>query len=785
MTKIGCYYSLFAAVLLAGNSVVWAEEEGTDLGGGVVTRTDVKYFADLTLDIRDMQDIIANEAGSDAALAIYVNGKNSVPKSGTLFKLSELSSRLASDGVSKASPQYLFHLYGMAERDDSRLSENLSYADNYVRSAILEGNKEAATAALVLNVWMYATHLLFQGMDTCQKLMEADNEDQFTLGTAGFDEFIALWIGTGSNPGSENGDSLYAIAEEAYDLFGGVLDESETNTKLKSLYQEGSSQLSIPGVCTKQHPESPRIIWSIATQMISQMMVPLIRQLIVAVIERDVEKTKVYAKAVVPQTAQCRPSVYGRLKNFLLAETPLFDKANVILRDLQDIYSCFGLTCDDIGDVVDTRDVNVPICVAANPRAPLAAYNPSTDVHSVSRVDDDFRFISGANREMIFCYLLIWFYPPSHISMPLYLLCDFKIATIDLDILQLRILTSLGSFHYAKLWYLYGRNSPVERKNEYDPFSYYSVADLALSSSRRVADPWFSEFVKYHDNNNYADKIIRDTLNGAGKWDSSKTVAQRSAVITETSSFMVLYLHLIAQINDAVNICKGMDSGGTYNLTQPWDEVAALLIGSLEGTQEGGSSDAEDGQLLWSLGSRRAFQFQSLGRDGHANINSRMGDLLYAGKGEIDATECTTLEKTATQLKLASMVPILQTVLRYAIQNEELTTPSESVYVALGETFALAIIPIMELIDPSSSAILQENMIFQDGIPPVRDGAQAVADAIGNFAVSAGLRCSVLGYTPQASPCRLHGGSAAPPSLRPMVLLTALSSVVLSLFFIW
>lgn len=357
-----------------------------------------------------------------------------------------------------------------------------------------------------------------------------------------------------------------------------------------------------------------------------------------------------------------------------------------------------------------------------------------------------------------------------------------QIAQIDLDILQLRILTSLGSFGFARMWYLYGRNSPVEQYNENDPYGYYSLADLAVASSRRVADPWYSEFVRYHDNNNYADKIIRDTLDGRGKWDSSKSVAQRSAVITETSAFMVLYLHMIAQINDAVNHCKGFESEGEYDMSHPWDEVAALIIGSLEGTAEGGSADVEDGQLLWSLASRRAFQFQSLNGDGYAKVNARMEDLLYAGKGEIDAMECTSFEKTVEQIKLVSLVPIMQSVLRYAIQNQDLQASSESGDLALGEVYALAIIPIMEGIDPSAAVIIQENMIYQDGIQPVRDGAQAVADAMGNFAVSAGLRCSLLGYTPQAKPCRYHGGSSA-PSLRSVVL-TTFASAALSIGFL-
>lgn len=319
----------------------------------------------------------------------------------------------------------------------------------------------------------------------------------------------------------------------------------------------------------------------------------------------------------------------------------------------------------------------------------------------------------------------------------------------------------MGFFSYAKLWYLYGRNSPVEIVHENDPYAYYSLADLAVTSSRQNADPIYTAFVSYHNDNKYADTIIRNTLNGSGKW-GTKSVAQRSAIITETAAFMVLYLHLIAQVKDAEDLCSGMDSDGEYDLTHPWDEVAALVIGCLEGTEEGGSSDTEDGQLIWALASRRAFQFQTENGQGYATVNSNFEDYLYAGKGEIDAVQCKTFATTADQIIAMTMVPLMQSVLRYAVLNAALDSTSESADLALGETYALALIPIMQLYDTSAASIVEENMVFQDGIQPTRDGSQAVADAIGSFAVSAGIRCGLLGSISGAEPCINNGGSSAP-----------------------
>jgi hypothetical protein len=346
--------------------------------------------------------------------------------------------------------------------------------------------------------------------------------------------------------------------------------------------------------------------------------------------------------------------------------------------------------------------------------------------------------------------------------------------------LQLRILTSLGSFSFAKVLYLYGRNSPRQRTSDYDPYDYYSISEFATANSRRNAEPYYSSFVAYHNEPNYADVLIRNTLDGVGKWDSTKTTEQRSAVVTEASAFHVLYLHLIAQINGAVNNCKNIDEDGEYDLTHPWDEVAALLIGSLEGTEEGGSSDVQDGQLIWGLGTQRSFQFQTLNGEGYAQVNSELEDLLYAGRGEIDGLECGMLEKTAEKIKHLTLIPLMQSVLRYAIQNEQQSADSTSADLPLGEVFALAIIPILEIYDSASASVLEANMIIQSSVAPVKDGPQKVANALGSAAQSIGLSPRQIGSTPQADPSLLYGGSSS-PALQTWVHWTVL--VVSALFF--
>ncbi len=364
----------------------------------MVTRTDVQYLADLTLDVRDMEQSMAS--GSTAPMRIYMEGKNSEKQVGVLYKLTELSTELANTPVSKSTPAYLFHLYGLAGRstDLSKLSKNGGYADNYVLEAIQNGAATAPMAVLVLNMWMYATHVLYKGMEICQKKTEADNPSQFDLGTGGMDEFIALWIGSGQTHGSSEGFSLYALAEKSDQLFtlpttddsgllaadNTTLAESDVNRQLKLLYQEGVGILSLSDVCTSENAGSPKKLWSVASRIISKMHIPLFRMLIISILEQDLVNTELYAKALVPQIAQCRPSTFNRLREELLGGDINFQKTESIIRDLQDTIACFGLSCNDIGWVAKEYDgVNIPTCLVYQDRAPMALYQPTSDVNPV------------------------------------------------------------------------------------------------------------------------------------------------------------------------------------------------------------------------------------------------------------------------------------------------------------------------------------------------------------------------------------------------------------------
>lgn len=352
---------------------------GVDLGGGVITRTEgIQIHANLALDLRD----IRNSNDEDAILRLYLDGRNAEETPGFFFPLKKLSDKM-NDNSSVLTPAHLFHLYGLSGLSPDDIKSSQHYSDRFIRSTITEATSLTADAIIALDMWMYATDVLYKGINLCSRRAAADNPDRLEdLGGGGMDEFIALWIGAEQTPASTEGHSLYALAQEAGNLFGTNNPEAKVNEDLKLLYQQGAGVLSLPHACTKEGDSSGlQQLWNVAQQIISKMYIPLTQMLIHSLMIEDEALVATYALATVPQVSQCRPSVFKRLNDALLNGNVNFGKKEEILNDIEMAMDCFGLTCDDIGTYRD----GAYACNAetfSKTRA-LAGYQPATNVKSV------------------------------------------------------------------------------------------------------------------------------------------------------------------------------------------------------------------------------------------------------------------------------------------------------------------------------------------------------------------------------------------------------------------
>ena len=193
---------------------------------------------------------------------------------------------------------------------------------------------------------------------------------------------------------------------------------------------------------------------------------------------------------------------------------------------------------------------------------------------------------------------------------------------------------------------------------------------------------------------------------------------------------------------EAIDDCRSNDSQRKADAANEWDKAAAYLIGSIEGTESGGT---DHGLMMYSLANKRCEQFNRCQSDGTAELNGLLIDLLYAGRGETMGSNCDALQKTTREIEELLLVPLIQGTLRYAIANEKLLFFDKSKDLAEGYVFSHSVLPYVAEVDGDAAGVIKRNMDFQFDSEPVRDGARKVFQAFASAIPKMGVDCEVVG----------------------------------------
>jgi len=280
----------------------------------------------------------------------------------------------------------------------------------------------------------------------------------------------------------------------------------------------------------------------------------------------------------------------------------------------------------------------------------------------------------------------------------------------------------------------------------------FNSLQTMATSEKRSKVGIYDTFQTYFKNANYADTLIIDTFNGDGYW-GTKSKEVRAAVISTTLQTSVMWMAVISEMVDAISDCTSKPADILIE-SHEWDEVAALIIGSLEGRKTGGSDDIKDGQLLWNLGNRRAIEFGRENKAGYAILNKKMLNLLFSGKGQIETTSCNSLVDTVLKLEHLLLIPVMQSVIEYAMLNEGRSSMNNDKEIAMGVAYANAILPIANSISVPAADVIAKNMLVSGVGTMVPDGSQAVADAISLVAHDIGVGCQFIGKRSGIDACK-------------------------------
>lgn len=688
----------------------------TNLVGNIVTRTDVSSIATITEDVRSMMNH-CDQGETSKAVKIYKDGKHS---SLSLHDLAKDTKHMRQDIT------FAFQMYGLAGgrayMDKTRNPEYEFFDSNYVEQLFSDGKcHDAVNAVQAMVLWMHVNHEVWDAFRKCS--IKADPEydnDAAGIGDmrAEADQILAYWIGSlqqENGPGGTDGHSLYSKTNHVGAFFGtdSIGGAAAANRDIMDIYEGMSGLLSQDDACSEVS-KTVEGMWHLTLGLLKYLMVPQIQSLIRAMVEEDYDSIGIHSRIVVPQLSQCRHSDYKYLKDTFLDQQYDPAKLHQTVKVLQGSYSCLGITCRDIGSPRYAGDSSLECYDDFTPI--MAGYPASTPVSEQSK--------------------------------------------IDLDMYQINVLTQFDNESYwdmARYIYMHGKNSVINSDYEDDDGGTISLTTrrslhlLAISGTRTNV-MYYKDFLNYFDDPNYADTAIMQAFRNEGRW-RNRTQNQRAAVIRITMQTQLMYMHILSELKDAVVDCSRGDRLDNDGRTDAWDEVAAYIIGSLEGEDVGGSDHFEDGQLLWSLGNKRSFEFSVQNQERYAITNAAIENLLLSGKGQIRASNCDHLERTSDGIAHLLIVSLVQSVVKYAISNQFARWDSTDEDIASGETYANAVIPIIRAYSRNSAATIKKNMVAADFQELVVDGPQAVADAFLAVADEINIHCESIGRSFEVDAC--------------------------------
>jgi hypothetical protein len=705
------------------------QEESHDLSNGLYqTATNVK---DRTYIAQDVWDISKSLQARNVNMArnIYQQGLNSDLRDGD--GMLTMTKRTIAD-FSLEAGAFMFedlpyNTFTYALRDEYGYFEGApasKYANTYVEHVLTIMSTKpdvpatlAAEAMVALHIWMAAVHELYKQVEMCKRkanFATGRSSGDLLDGVLPIDIAAAYVIGDSQQTGNaDSGHLIYHLAEQVGELFGqDTSGEAEANTKIVKALNAIKSEVTLPNACANSDTHIK--LRTMADKALAALTVPLMQQLIHSMKTKDVYRTRLYAVAVVPLTAGCNEATYAYLRNALIDNT--YNPLNFadIMTKLQSTYQCLGLTCEDIGSY---KNGVVAACddVDEGDATALAGYIPVSDVSQPSR--------------------------------------------IDLDVQQMRILTSMGAMDAAQDLYLYGRNS--HKSLDGTPGELLSLQKISTNPTKDVVSTW-SVYDEYKQEHTFSHSVISKVFDDSVPYDKLSN-NQKEILVSTGMISMVMFIEALRHMTDAVMDCDAGDAFRNAHGTSSWDEAAASLVGSMEGSTQGG--DAKNGGLfLFDMAKENCLAMNTcaFGDQGKSKINERMEMLLYTGQSQLESYDCRGLARTTKELEGEMKTILLQSFLRdvawlggiEAAKIGSKNMAEEDVMVR-AYAKALSVAPFVNKADPDAATVIEINMNLKEpGQPLLVNGPEAIFAAIARAVNKmSDVECNDIGFVGEFDLC--------------------------------
>merc|ERR1712176_181654 len=289
---------------------------------------------------------------------------------------------------------------------------------------------------------------------------------------------------------------------------------------------------------------------------------------------------------------------------------------------------------------------------------------------------------------------------------------------LDLDIRFIEIMMKMQAYQAAADVYKSGKYAV--RKGEEHRFKPLSLQDLALTMERSDS-PSFFKFKTYFEDPNYANTIIMNVFEPPIVHNSKGiSLAQKTAEVVNVARFMITPMAALQKLYQASNYCSNPDSDSVRIAMKRWDEGAALLIGSMEGSETGGSND---GYLIHGLASEMCLSFGVCSKDG-AEVNKSLIEALFSGLSALSSKSCDFVIREVEKIESLIKIPLIQASLLSAFNNDKLDKFTGAESIASGYIYSSAVLPYIS--EGRAANVIKKNMVFEAGVTPVSDGMDDV-----------------------------------------------------------
>merc|ERR1719424_953310 len=366
---------------------------------------------------------------------------------------------------------------------------------------------------------------------------------------------------------------------------------------------------------------------------------------------------------------------------------------------LENTYSCLGITCAQVGGLLNGAKTAAEAGMEACTHAPYIAGYWATGTGSVKEHNE-----------------------------------------IDLDQAAMETALGLQDYTLAKTFYTAGGNSAS--KGAFRTLQGFSTGAKGKMYEGCPGCPYkhYKQFYDYYGSFTYADDWATAALDGTALTYAAPAPGSmtfdfgtahdnaRKEAIKKGTAYMHVWMYAIREFEDAIDDCQtctancnefSTNDGGPVHA---WDEGVAFYTGSREGAAQGGNGD---GVMVYRLAQKRCGNFGTCtgagGVVGISQVNDALfkaGGLFPRGRDLLHKGSCSRVRDVVDRIVSIMTVPLVQGTLRYAwkvgktgaADNNNSTQTAKNA--AEGSTFAAAVLPLVHACDAAAATVVKDNMRF-------------------------------------------------------------------------